>query len=80
VQVLKYYFYKYEPKIDEWDELYKITQTTESLIRLDWIYQGCSLKLEAELKAQVKTERGQRVANKLIRYAEPTNQSQLSEL
>ena len=61
---------EYEPKIDEWDELYKITQTTESLIRQEGIYQGCSLKLETELKAQVKTERGQRIANKLIRYAE----------
>ena len=61
---------KFESKIEEWNELYQITKTTESLVRKEGIYQGCASKLETELKDQVKTERGQRVGNELIEFVE----------
>lgn len=61
---------EYETKIDEWDELYEITKKTESLVRNDGIYKGCSLKLKTELKNHVKTENGQRIASELIKFVE----------
>ncbi|KPA12547.1 hypothetical protein MHK_007252, partial [Candidatus Magnetomorum sp. HK-1] len=61
---------KFETKIEEWNELYQITKKTESLVRKEGIYKGCASKLETELKDQIKTERGQRIANELIEFVE----------
>lgn len=61
---------KFESKISEWDELDQITSKTESIIRKDGIFNGCSSKLKTELKDEIKTESGQRVADKLINFIE----------
>ncbi|KPA10357.1 hypothetical protein MHK_009439 [Candidatus Magnetomorum sp. HK-1] len=61
---------EYESQISEWDELDKITRKTESVVRKGGIYKGCSLKLETELKKEIKSERGQRVATELINFVE----------
>ena len=60
----------YEGNITQWDELDQITNKTESIIRKDGIYNGCSLKLKTELKDEIKTESGQRVADELIKFVE----------